>query len=72
MSSVSIQQGRLWGLRANYPDAPMLKDADSGLPTLFYRKKDGDSFVNRVNKSMDAPYKIELIEVEIIEKQPGR
>ncbi len=63
---MGLEQGRLWALKSDSKSDVVFYAVETGLPTLFHRKKDAELFQKRCKaEEID----VTVIEVEIIEKR---
>jgi hypothetical protein len=66
------QQGRLWAV-INRETRVIFTDADSGIPTLYHKKKDAESmkrYIESFNDKEGPQVHTEVVEVEVKEKSP--
>lgn len=62
---MGVEQGRLWALKSSNDSEVVLYAVETGLPTLYSRRKDAEQFQKRC-KQIDLD--VVIVEVEIIEK----
>ena len=62
---MGLEQGRLWALKSSGDSEVCLYAVETGLPTLYSKKKEAEQFQKRCK---EIEVDVVIVEVEIIEK----